>query len=46
MTKTEAINYLYEQWQNGELPPNFTDDHSEYFKALIFTMKNGYYEHR
>ena len=43
MTEIEAENYLYELWQNGELPSNFTEDHSEYDAALKFTIKNGYY---
>ena len=43
MTKKEAENYLYNLWENGDLPSNFTIDHSEYEEALEFTIKNGYY---
>jgi hypothetical protein len=43
MNRQEAECYLFEQWENGELPSNFTEDHSEYECAVIFTMKNGYY---
>jgi len=43
MTRQEAELYLYSQWANGELPSNFTNDHSEYENAINFTMKFGYY---
>ena len=43
MTEKTAKNYLYELWQNGELPSNFTEYHSEYDTALEFTIRNGFY---
>lgn len=41
MTKEEAHNYLYSLWESGEIPSNFTEDHSEYSTALLDVMKNG-----
>jgi len=43
MKKAEAELYLYNEWECGNLPSNFTTDHSEYQEALKFTIKNGYY---
>ena len=43
MNKKEAENYLYELWQNGELPSNFTEYHSDYDYALKFVMHHGYF---
>jgi hypothetical protein len=41
MTKQQAENELYELWQNGEIPSNFTEDHSEYERAVKQMMKYG-----
>ena len=43
LTKKEAKEYLYNEWLNGNLDSNFTEDHSQYDCALEFTMKYGYY---
>lgn len=42
MTEKEAHNYLYGLWENGEVPSNFTEDHSEYHRAVEQVMKLGY----
>jgi hypothetical protein len=42
MTRQEAENILYNMWENGEIPSNFTEDHSEYETAVKFVMANGY----
>lgn len=44
MTEREARNHLYELWQNGEIPNNFDEDHSDYEKAVKFTIKNGEFD--
>jgi hypothetical protein len=43
-TRKEAHEILYSMWENGELPSNFTEDHSHYEDALLFVMKHGYLE--
>jgi|SRR5665811_611046 len=45
MTKQEAKNHLYDLWQNGVIPNNFDEDHSEYDKAVKFTVKNGEFDY-
>jgi hypothetical protein len=39
MTKKRAIEFLYSLWENGEVPSNFTEDHSEYERAVELLMK-------
>lgn len=34
MTEQDARNHLYELWQNGILPNNFDENHSDYEKNL------------
>ena len=41
MDRQEAENILYDMWENGEIPSNFTEDHSEYETAVKFVMANG-----
>ena len=41
MTEQEAKDELYSMWKNGELPSNFTEDHSEYERALEQMMEFG-----
>ena len=41
MDRIEAENYLYELWQNGLIPDNFTEDHSEYETAIKQLVKTG-----
>ena len=42
MTKKQAKLKLYSMWENGELPSNFTEDHSEYETAVNQLVKLGY----
>jgi hypothetical protein len=42
MTKKEAQEKLYSMWENGEVPSNFTEDHSEYSTAVEHLMKYGH----
>jgi hypothetical protein len=42
MTKKQAQDELYRMWENGEVPSNFTEDHSEYSRAIEQLMKLGY----
>jgi len=46
MTEKEAKEKLYNMWENGEVPPNFTEDHSEYERAVEQMMLNSklYYD--
>lgn len=39
MKKKEAEDILYMMWENGLVPSNFTEDHSEYSDAVIASMK-------
>lgn len=45
MTQQEAKNHLYDLWQNGEIPNNFDENHSDYEKAIIYTKKNGRFDY-
>ncbi|ARV08284.1 hypothetical protein BTO05_01000 [Winogradskyella sp. PC-19] len=45
MTEQEAKHHLYELWQNGEIPHNFTEDHSDYYKAVNYTKKNNRFDY-
>ena len=42
MTKKQAKGKLYSMWENGEVPSNFTEDHSEYSRAVSQLMKLSY----
>lgn len=42
MTKKQAEDKLYSMWENGEVPSNFTKDHSEYSRAVEQLIKLGY----
>jgi hypothetical protein len=42
MTKKQAHNYLYLLWETGEVPSNFTEDHTEYHRAIEQVMNLGY----
>jgi hypothetical protein len=42
MTKREALDKLYSMWENGEVPLNFTEEHSEHSTAVSHLMKYGY----
>ncbi len=41
MTTIEAKAHLLELWQNGEIPNNFDENHSDFDKAIKYTIKNG-----
>ena len=45
MTKIQAERYLYELWEQGEVPANFTVEHTEYNVILKQVMVNGYFNH-
>jgi hypothetical protein len=42
MTKKQAEDKLYSMWEDGEVPSNFTEDHSFYSDAIDHLMKFGY----
>lgn len=44
MTEQEAHNTLYDLWESGELPSNFDENHSDYDKAVKYTMKHGRFD--
>jgi hypothetical protein len=41
-TRQQAEHYLFSLWENGTVPPNFTESHSEYERAVIQVMQLGY----
>lgn len=45
MTEQDAKNHLYDLWQNGEIPNNFTEDHSDFYKAVNYTIKNNQFDY-
>jgi hypothetical protein len=45
MTKKKAEQYLYELWEQGEVPANFTEDHTHYDEALKIVMLKGYFDY-
>lgn len=45
MTREQAEMALYELWENGEIPSNFTEDHSEYERAVEEMMEMGNLEY-
>ena len=44
MTRQQAHDELYSMWENGEVPSNFTEDHSEYETALKQMIRFGFIE--
>jgi hypothetical protein len=42
MTKKQAKETLYNYWENGKIPANFTEDHSEYQRAVNQLVELGY----
>ena len=42
MTHKKAVEYLHQLWENGEVPSNFTEDHSYYSDALNQLKTLGY----
>lgn len=45
MSKKRAVEYLYNLWHDLKIPSNFTEDHSEYPRALEQVMEIGYLEY-
>jgi hypothetical protein len=41
MTKRQAHKTLHAMWENGEIPSNFTEDYSEYDRAIEQIMEFG-----
>ena len=42
MTKQNANKILYSMWENGEIPSNFTEEHSHYNLAVNQLVNNGF----
>ena len=42
MKRQEAEDLLYDMWESGEVPSNFTEDHSEYERAVLQVMEFDY----
>lgn len=42
MTQQQAYEKLRSMWENGEVPSNFTEGHSEYSRAVEQLMTLGY----
>ena len=42
MKRKQAEQELYDMWYNGEIPSNFTQEHSDYEYAVKCLMKYGY----
>tara|TARA_R110000782_G_scaffold56673_1_gene118785 strand:- start:1655 stop:1801 length:147 start_codon:yes stop_codon:yes gene_type:complete len=45
MSRTEAENELFSMWQNGEVPSNFTEEHTDYESAIKELMNTGCFEY-
>lgn len=45
MNKKNATELLYSMWENGHLPSNFTEDHSDYGAAIKYAMKHGHFDY-
>jgi len=43
MTKKQAQRKLYNMWETGKVPSNFTEDHSEYSRCIEQLMRLGYF---
>jgi hypothetical protein len=39
MTRKKANEFLYSLWENREVPSDFTEDHSEYDRAVELLIK-------
>jgi hypothetical protein len=42
MTRKQAEETLYGMWEDGLVPSNFTEEHSEYEQAIQDLIKNGF----
>ncbi len=40
-TRQQAHDYMYNLWENGLIPPNFTEDHCFYETAIQHLLKFG-----
>lgn len=45
MTEKNARDLLYDLWSNGEIPNNFDENHSDYEKAVKYTIKKGAFDY-
>lgn len=45
MTEAEAEQYLYCLWEEGQVPSNFTCEHSEFERAIERIMELGELPH-
>ncbi len=41
MSRAEAENYLYGLWEDGLVPSNFTEDHSQYELAIEYVIEHN-----
>lgn len=41
MTRKQADNFLYELWEDGIIPSNFTEDHSSYEDVIEHLLNFG-----
>jgi len=44
-TEKEAHELLYSYWENGLVPNNFTDVHTQYGLAIQYIIENGYFNY-
>jgi hypothetical protein len=44
LSKKKAVALLHAMWEGGQLPSNFTEDHSDHHAAVQFAMKYGYFD--
>jgi hypothetical protein len=42
MNNKQAYLYLTKMWENGLVPSNFTESHSEWSTAILHLKKFGY----
>ena len=45
LTEKDAHKILYSHWENGFVPNNFTEQHTEYSAAIKFIMIYGYFNY-
>jgi len=44
-TTKEARDLLFSYWEMGLVPSNFTEEHTQYFDAVIFIIEKGYFNY-
>mgnify|MGYP003118316081 CR=1 FL=1 len=45
ISKKKAEEVLLIMWEDGQIPSNFTEDHSEYDAAVIYTRSYSYFDY-